>query len=73
MDAGQLRLHARVAPATRIEQTAVIFDQVEQEIRAALPANEVEGITDNIGIPNSWNSLAHRRCAECILCRRRDS
>ena len=58
VDAGQLRLHARVAPATRIEQTAVIFDQVEQEIRDTLPAGEVEGITDNIGIPNSWNSLA---------------
>ena len=58
VDAGQLRLHARVAPATRIEQTTVTFDQVEQEIRDALPAGEVEGITDNIGIPNSWNSLA---------------
>ncbi len=58
VDAGQLRLHARVAPATRIEQTAVIFDQVEQEIRDTLPSGEVEGITDNIGIPNSWNSLA---------------
>ena len=58
VDAGQLRLHARVAPATRIEQTALIFDQVEQEIRDSLPAGEIDGITDNIGIPNSWNSLA---------------
>ncbi len=58
VDAGQLRLHARVAPATRIEETAVRFDQVEQEIRDTLPAGEIEGITDNIGIPNSWNSLA---------------
>ena len=58
VDAGQLRLHARVAPATRIEQTAIIFDQVEQEIRESLPAGEIDGITDNIGIPNSWNSLA---------------
>jgi multidrug efflux pump subunit AcrB len=58
VDAGQLRLHARVAPATRIEQTAIIFDQVEQEIRDSLPAGEIDGITDNIGIPNSWNSLA---------------
>ncbi len=58
VDAGQLRLHARVAPATRIEETAIAFDRVEQEIRDVLPAGEVEGITDNIGIPNSWNSLA---------------
>jgi multidrug efflux pump subunit AcrB len=58
VDAGQLRLHARVAPATRIEETGLIFDQVEQEIRDTLPVGEVDGITDNIGIPNSWNSLA---------------
>src|SRR5262249_44701266 len=40
VDAGQLRLHARVPPATRIEETAVMFDQVEQEIRESLPAGE---------------------------------
>jgi CzcA family heavy metal efflux pump len=58
VDAGQLRLHARTAPGTRIEQTALVFDDVEQEIRNTLPAGEIDNILDNIGIPNSWNSLA---------------
>ncbi|HEY1756669.1 MAG TPA: efflux RND transporter permease subunit [Bryobacteraceae bacterium] len=58
VDAGQLRLHARNVPGTRIEQTEVRFAEVEQEIRNALPANEIDTILDNIGIPNAWASLA---------------
>jgi multidrug efflux pump subunit AcrB len=58
VDAGQLRLHARTAPGTRIEQTEVRFAGVEQEIRNALPAGEIDTILDNIGIPNAWASLA---------------
>jgi multidrug efflux pump subunit AcrB len=58
VDAGQLRLHARSAPGTRIEQTEFRFADVEQEIRAALPAGEVETILENIGVPNAWGSIA---------------
>jgi multidrug efflux pump subunit AcrB len=58
VDAGQLRLHARTAPGTRIEQTELRFAELEQEIRAALPAGEIETILDNIGIPNAWGSIA---------------
>src|SRR5204863_2139084 len=58
VDAGTLRLHARTPPGTRIEQTEMRFADVEQEIRRALPAGEVETILSNIGIPNAWGSLA---------------
>jgi multidrug efflux pump subunit AcrB len=58
VDAGQLRLHARAAPGTRIEQTEVRFAEVEQEIRNTLPSGEIDTILDNIGIPNAWASLA---------------
>jgi multidrug efflux pump subunit AcrB len=58
VDAGQLRLHARTAPGTRIEQTEFRFADVEQEIRNALPAGEVETILENIGVPNAWGSIA---------------
>jgi multidrug efflux pump subunit AcrB len=58
VDAGTLRLHARTAPGTRIEQTEIRFADVEPEIRRTLPAAEVETILDNIGIPNAWSSLA---------------
>src|SRR2546425_615017 len=58
VDAGTLRLHARLPPGTRIEQTEVRFADIEQEIRRTLPAGEIDAILDNIGIPNSWASLA---------------
>ena len=58
VDAGQLRLHARSAPGTRIEQTELRFADVEQEIRNALPSGEIDTILDNIGIPNAWGSIA---------------
>src|SRR5438876_779201 len=58
VDAGTLRLHARTPPGTRIEQTELRFADVEQEIRNALPAREIDTILSNIGIPNAWGSLA---------------
>jgi multidrug efflux pump subunit AcrB len=58
VDAGTLRLHARAAAGTRIEQAEVRFSDVEQEIRKALPSPEVDTILSNIGIPNAWGSLA---------------
>ncbi len=58
VDSGQMKLHARAPAGTRIEETEVRFAEIEREIRAAIPANEIDTIIDNIGIPNSWASLA---------------
>jgi multidrug efflux pump subunit AcrB len=55
VDAGQLRLHVRCPPGTRIEATEVYFQQVEDYIRQVIPANELSVITDNIGLPGSIN------------------
>jgi multidrug efflux pump subunit AcrB len=58
VDAGILRLHARMPAGTRIEETEARFADVEQEIRATLPEGEIDTILDNIGIPNAWSSVA---------------
>jgi multidrug efflux pump subunit AcrB len=58
VDSGQMRLHARSPAGTRIEQTEVRFAAIEREIRNAIPSEEVDELIDNIGIPNSWTSLA---------------
>jgi len=55
VDAGQLRLHVRCPPGTRIEQTEVYFQQVEDYIRTVIPASELAVINDNIGLPNNIN------------------
>jgi multidrug efflux pump subunit AcrB len=58
VDSGQMRLHARAPSGTRIEETEVVFANMEREIRDTLPQGEVENIIDNIGLPNSGYNLA---------------
>lgn len=56
VDAGQIKLHIRTHPGTRIEKTKVIFSQVEDEIRKTIPADETELVMDNIGLtPETFN------------------
>jgi multidrug efflux pump subunit AcrB len=55
VDAGQFRLHLRARSGTRIEETAKLADQVEAEIRRAIPASEIAGVLDNIGLP--WGGI----------------
>ncbi|HWF08569.1 MAG TPA: efflux RND transporter permease subunit, partial [Bryobacteraceae bacterium] len=58
VDSGQLRLHARTPPGTRLEQTEVVFSQIDDEIRRDIPRSELGTIIDNIGLPNGGFNLA---------------
>ncbi|MBV9504603.1 MAG: efflux RND transporter permease subunit, partial [Acidobacteriia bacterium] len=58
VDSSQMRLHARAPSGTRIEQTEVIFGDIEREIRDVIPPAEIQNIIDNIGIPNGGFNLA---------------
>ncbi len=58
VDSGQMRLHARGPAGTRIEETEVRFADLEREIRAVIPPDEIDMLIDNIGIPNSWPAIA---------------
>ena len=58
VDSGQMRLHARGAAGTRIEETEVRFSDLEREIRSVIPPDEIDMMIDNIGIPNSWPAIA---------------
>ncbi len=53
VDAGQMRLHVRAKTGTRVEETAVLCDHVEELIRRTIPHRELESIVDNIGLPTS--------------------
>ena len=53
VDAGQIRLHVRCPPATRIEETERRFAQVEHAIRDEIPADELERVISIIGMPSS--------------------
>lgn len=55
VDAGMMKLHVRAPTGTRVEETERIVDDVERAIRPVIPAGELEGISDNIGLPVSWD------------------
>ncbi len=59
VDAGTIRLHMRAPTGTRIEETARLADQVEAAIRELVPADELETILDNLGVPNSGINLSY--------------
>ncbi len=58
VDAGQMRLHVRAPPGTRLEQTQAYFAQVETAIRKIVGNNQVDVMLDNIGLPYSGINIA---------------
>jgi len=58
-DSGQFILHVRGRTGLRIEETARLFDQVENYIRQRIPPAEMDNILDNIGLPYSPYNTQH--------------
>jgi multidrug efflux pump subunit AcrB len=63
VDGGQFILHMRARTGTRIEETARLCDQIEQFIRARIPAGAINSIIDNIGLPYSGINLSYSNSA----------
>jgi multidrug efflux pump subunit AcrB len=63
VDSGQFIIHVRAHTGTRIEETAVLCDHVEQTIRGQIPVHEVAAILDNIGLPYSSLNLSYSTSA----------
>ena len=63
VDAGQIKLHLRARTGLRIEETAALCDHVEALIRQIIPAEELQSIVDNIGLPYSGINLSYSTSA----------
>jgi multidrug efflux pump subunit AcrB len=63
VDGGQFKLHLRAASGTRIEETAILADRVEEALREIIPSGELVGIIDNIGLPYSGLNLSYSTSA----------
>jgi multidrug efflux pump subunit AcrB len=63
VDGGQFRLHVRAPSGSRIEETAMICDQVDGALREVIPPRELGGIIDNIGLPYSGLNLSYSTSA----------
>ncbi len=59
VDAGEFKLHIRAKTGTRVEETAKLCDQIETAIRKEIPAKDLDGILDNIGLPYSGINLSY--------------
>ncbi|MGD0116480.1 MAG: efflux RND transporter permease subunit [Candidatus Binatus sp.] len=55
IDAGMMSLHVRMPTGTRVEHTEFVVDRIERAIRTVVPADELQGISDNIGLPLSYD------------------
>jgi multidrug efflux pump subunit AcrB len=58
VDAGEMRLHVRAPPGTRIETTQADFAQVESTIRQLVGARQISVVLDNIGLPYSGINIS---------------
>jgi multidrug efflux pump subunit AcrB len=59
VDSGQILMHVRAQPGTRIEETGRLCDEVETAVRNVIPPAELGNIVDNIGLPVSGISMAY--------------
>jgi multidrug efflux pump subunit AcrB len=59
VDTGSILMHVRTQVGTRIEETANQFADVQKVIRKIIPADELETVTDNIGMPISGINMTY--------------
>jgi multidrug efflux pump subunit AcrB len=57
VDAGQFILNVASPEGTRVETTEAIVAQVEDLIRQEIPADQLDQIVANIGLPHGWMVL----------------
>ncbi len=53
VDAGQILMHVRLQVGTRLEESANQFADIQKAIRKIIPPDQIETMTDNIGMPIS--------------------
>jgi multidrug efflux pump subunit AcrB len=63
VDAGQIKLHVRAQPGTRIEETARLCEAIENSIRRMIPPEQLGGMVDNIGLPISGINVTYSNSA----------
>ena len=59
VDGGQIKLHMRAPTGTRIEETTRLADRVAQAIGKFIPADQLDGVVENIGLSVSGINMAY--------------
>jgi multidrug efflux pump subunit AcrB len=59
VDSGQILMHVRLQVGTRVEDSANVFGQIQNAIRAVIPPAELGTLVDNVGMPVSGINLSY--------------
>jgi multidrug efflux pump subunit AcrB len=59
VDAGQILMHVRVQVGTRLEESANQFADIQKAIKKIIPPEQIDTMTDNIGLPISGINLTY--------------
>jgi multidrug efflux pump subunit AcrB len=59
VDGGQIKMHVRAQTGTRIEETTKLADRIGEAIHKIIPAGELDGVVDNIGLSVSGINMAY--------------
>jgi multidrug efflux pump subunit AcrB len=59
VDAGQILMHVRLQVGTRLEESANQFADIQKAIKKIIPPDQIETMTDNIGLPISGINLTY--------------
>ena len=59
VDGGQIKIHVRAQTGTRIEETTKLCNQIGDAIHKIIPADQLAGIVDNIGLSVSGINMAY--------------
>src|SRR4029077_5619245 len=59
IDGGQIKIHMRAQTGTRIEETTKLADRIGEAIGKIIPAAELGGITDNVGLSVSGINMGY--------------
>ena len=59
VDGGQIKMHVRAPVGTRLEETALKFNEIEDAIRKKIPKEQISSLVDNIGLSVSGINMAY--------------
>ena len=59
IDGGQIKIHMRAATGTRIEVSTRLADQIAAAVRQVIPADEIAGLVENVGLSVSGINMAY--------------
>jgi multidrug efflux pump subunit AcrB len=64
VDSGQITLHVRTPVGTRLDDASLQFARIQESIRRVIPADEIDTIVDNIGLPNSGINMIYNNSGQ---------